>query len=339
MPRGPRVTKPVRDLIVGVFDALLQKNGDPPSGPTVHALVSEELVKRGWPDPIPSLRAVQQILGGPRQRARALAEVDRAWTLAAFNSHEGQVTDDAAGVLLELWTYAVVRSYPFTVRHARWATRLRWVRRAGGSTEHPGQIQSLSSLYYWSARYAGRERMGELADQPMETVDLDAALGLNAEVYATAASIGLVPRLTLGTGSVELSETGPGLIPAHLEVADAWSPDRAKLREFVDALLDATPASRRHGASELYELWLVRLREVSRLDQLPDDEWIGIVAELAEQVCDAAVNEHWGPWFDETTAIPIFHWDKSDSVLVGWRPSDELLKRVGIPDDEYTKEG
>ena len=66
MPRGPRVTKPVRDLVIGIFDALLQKTGDPPSGPTVHDLVSEELIKRDWPDPTPSLRAVQQILEGPR---------------------------------------------------------------------------------------------------------------------------------------------------------------------------------------------------------------------------------------------------------------------------------
>lgn len=339
MPRGPRVTKPVRDLIVGVFDALLQKTGDLPSGPTVHALVSEELVKRDWPDPKPSLRAVQQILEGPRQRARALADVDRPWTLAAFHSHEGQVAHDAAGVLLELWTYAVVRSYPFTVRHARWATRLRWIPRAGGSTQQPGQVERHSALYYWSARYAGRERMGELADQPMETADLDAVLGLNAEVYATAKAMGLVPRLTPGAGFAELSETAPGLIHAHLEVTEAWSPDRAKLRKFVGARLDETPPSRRHAASELYELWLIWLREFSPLDQLPNDEWIAIVAELADEVCEAAVDEHWGPWFDETAVIPIFHWEKRDSELLGWRPSDELLRRAGIPDDEDTKEG
>ena len=339
MPRGPRVTKPVRDLIVGVFDALLQKTGDLPSGPTVHASVNEELVKRDWPDPTPSLRAVQQILEGPRQRARALADVDRPWTLAAFHSHEGRVTEDAAGVLLELWTYAVVRSYPFTVRHARWAARLRWVPRAGGSTEQPGQVESPSALYYWSARYAGRERMGELANHPVETADLDATLGLNAEVHATAAAIGLIPHLTPGAGFVDLSETAPGLIHAHLEVAEAWSPDRAKLREFVRARLDETPSSRRHAAGELYELWLIRLREVSRLDRLPNDEWIAIVKELADEVCEAAVDEHWGPWFDETAVIPIFHWNKRDTVLVGWRPSDELLRRVGILEDEDTKEG
>ena len=339
MPRGPRVTKPVRDLVIRIFDILLQRTGDLPSGPTVHTQVGEELVKLGWPDPVPSLRAVQQILEGPRQRARAVADVDLPWTLAAFNSHADQVPDDAAGALLGVWAYAVVRSEPFTLRQAKWANRLRWVVRAGGGSDHSGHVQRPDSVYYWAARYAGRERLSELANQPMETADLDAVLGLNAEVHASAARIGIVPAVAPEASGQDLSETAPSFISWHLGVADVWSAETARFGERMLARLRLVPRSRRLAAAELFDLWFRWFGRVGTLNDMTVNEVFAVIEEIVEQVRAAAVDEHSGPWFEDTAMAPIFHWDQRESALQAWRPSHELLRRVGIPDDEHTKEG
>ena len=168
MPRGERTPDWVNRLITVVFIELRERIASHRRPTAVEVrqelarpVLDEEIgerVPRLDFDQIPSLRHIQNYLTPLRERLKddgpSPSDMELPWSLGL---HNAGIPDEATGAVLEVWRWTITDSAarPLSIRTARWVSKLRWVREAGGNPL--GEVVNLEKLYNWALFYSGRE--------------------------------------------------------------------------------------------------------------------------------------------------------------------------------------
>lgn len=133
MAKGPRVTDEVEALIANVY-----REHPKWKAPMVRAEVSFILRKANpkRPPDWPSLSTVQKVLAIVRRKAKELPDnpQDKPWSIATLNSDP--IPPQALPVVLEAYRQHIEKGSDFTIRQAKWVSRL-------SATELPGSISGI----------------------------------------------------------------------------------------------------------------------------------------------------------------------------------------------------
>ena len=307
--RTERTTQFVRVLVLSIFEQQLSDSGRVPEAQSVLDALATDKQRRDWPDVLPGLRKVQELLKGPRQRAKEEQEVDKPWSLGAAHS---EIPDDATGALLRVLRFALVLGFRFSVRHAIWAARLRWVDRAGGDAV-TGEVRSPGILYGEALAYARRERVGDLTGQPLlDTRDLDARLATDSEVLALLQAAARVSPIASPGPDVE---EGAMSLDSHV----AWIYLEAS-RPTLNWL--TVPEFRREAADDLFFYWANELMALRGSRSLNIDEHEALFDDLARAIEAHEVEvARFGP-------IPL------QLPQTVWIPPTALLEQASNPDSD-----
>jgi hypothetical protein len=261
MPRGERTPDWVNRVITVVFIELRERIAShrwPTAGEVRQELArpvldeeTGERVPRLEFDQIPSLRHIQNYLTPLRERLKddrpSPSEMELPWSLGL---HNAGVPDEATGTVLEVWRWTIMNptARPLSVRTARWVSKLRWVREAGGNPL--GEAVNLEKLYNWALFYSGREwRVETVNDRKgMRSGALDAKLMLSPNVEGLARRIGLLEDDKGIDHNVEFTAIDPGYGKALL---NALQLHNALQTGTSPAMVEET----RERINELSDIW------------------------------------------------------------------------------------
>jgi hypothetical protein len=307
--------------VVEVFLELRESSGEEPTAKEVREALREELERAKSPHALPSLRQIQAILTQARHNSALLEDKDGPWSLAISQAHG--IPSDANGVLLEMWGYCLTMNKKLTIRQAQWIDRLQWVPAAGGSHDR---------FYIWACLYAGREKASILAEQQVDTTDLDGYLAFDRKSHEAAVRTGAVPDVTRFIEDIAevdpiLASFALGSAPSiatqvlrgHHQQQDT-NPITAPLHQLQQDII--SKISSREVATEtiktvwnVWRLWAIAFFKSGRLYAMSETEQSGVLQELASEIAN---------WFRSTPPLSPHVTDVDD-----WVPSRELLARLG----------
>jgi len=116
-------------------------------------------------------------------------QLDSTWSIGTGATPD--IPNDGLPNVIAVWKFCLATEKEFTVRHARWVSRL------------AGLVRDRRMLYYWAHQYVLLERVGLALGEPVGALDPDAALVMHPWEYATACYLNLVsPSLIPGEFSV-----------------------------------------------------------------------------------------------------------------------------------------
>lgn len=144
---GPRVTPVTEELIIRIWRNL-RKDGEEPSAKrvlnTANAYVTAHKRKDIF---LPSLRKTQDILKEARKRHSKLSPeeelMQEPWSMASLIKDE--LPPESIPYVIKVWRYAANTHEEFTVRHARWVSRLYCL------------FDDITDLWYYSSWYCDIE--------------------------------------------------------------------------------------------------------------------------------------------------------------------------------------
>ena len=153
MSRGPRMSKTVEKLIV--HESLENRN----MPRRVLAVKLQEIISK-MGEPVPTEETLEKLIS--KARNHTPSPLDEQWTTASLVDFD--LPPDSVPSVIEIWRYALNTNESFTVRQARWVSRL-----------YP-LIKETPLLWFWSRKYAEEEKAVSIIRQPMDTFIPDTAL-------------------------------------------------------------------------------------------------------------------------------------------------------------------
>lgn len=115
--------------------------------------------------------------------------LEAPWSLGVSAKPEYGITPEATGALLAVWNYSLAIGHVFTIREARWVARLR--------PTFADRYSRVGELFAHAYEYAIRERICEILNKQIDTIDLDAELFIRERERYVYRSLGLVPRIAV----------------------------------------------------------------------------------------------------------------------------------------------
>jgi hypothetical protein len=326
MPRGPRTPAEVRVKVVEVLLELREKLQEDPTAKEVREALRKELERAKSPHALPSLRQIQAILTQARRNSALSKDKDGPWSLAISQAHG--IPSDANGVLLEMWGYCLTMNKKLTIRQAQWMERLRGVPAAGGSHDR---------FYIWACLYAGREKASLLAEQEVDTTDLDAFLAFDKKSHGAAVRTRAVPDVTRFIEDIAevdpiLATFGLGSAPSiaiqvlqgHLQQQQANSITAPLHQLQQDIISQISPLEVATGIIttvwNVWRLWAIAFFRSGKLYAMSETEQSRILQELASEIAD---------WFRSTPPLSPHLPDMDD-----WIPSRKLLTKLGYQNQD-----
>jgi hypothetical protein len=157
---GVWVTPQVKNLIINMWLHLKEKSGKEPSAKDVLAACKKYLASQGDRNTtLPKLRKTQEIISEARKStgdlSRAESALDEAWTVSSMA--RVSLPSESIPSVIQVWRYAVMTGEPFTVRQAKWVSRLHHF------------ISDTTLLWYWTRIYSRRELLAALSGEPINT--------------------------------------------------------------------------------------------------------------------------------------------------------------------------
>ena len=167
---------------------------------------------------VPSRTPLQNIIKTVKY---PVADQDEAWSLGVHSANG--LPDDAAGACLQVWKWSLLHAdfrTPFTVRVARWVSKLRWVEQAGGSTS--GAVTDVAKLWLAASFYAGREKHVEAVDDKkgMRSPILDIEIMFNEIELKLAKDLGLLDKWGAKDDAVDFLSELRDVAPEVVETID-----------------------------------------------------------------------------------------------------------------------
>jgi hypothetical protein len=234
------------------------------------------------------------------------SEDDNDWSLGRHTP--SGLADDSVGVCMEIWQWTLRQAtlYPFSIRTAKYVSKLRWVHNAGGSAT--GQIQSgkIENLYILATQYAAHERHAEAVKdrRGMRSRILDAALMLSADEKAVSERLGLMAEWGASDDHValglEFEEMAPEVF-RHMQVQGQVTRGVINIDEptrKMNVLLERyaeNPARR----VEIEGMWSMALRMLTRRprwEDLSQEIEYDVNVRLLLDLCNADARGEAGSW-------------------------------------------
>jgi hypothetical protein len=322
MPRGPRTPAGVRIKVVEVFMRLREQAGEDPTAKEVREALRQEFEKS--PHALPSLRQVQAILTQARHNSPLRGDEDGPWSMAASQAHG--ISTDANGILLEMWAFGLTINKKLTIRQAQWIDRLRLT---------PAALEGHERLYTWATVYAGREKAALLAEQEMDTTDLDAFLAcyFDKKSYFAGRITGAYPDVTAFIE--DIAEVDPisayfvlGRVPriavpviqGHY-LQHQQHPITAPLHQLQQEMMPLISPEEVASATikslwYVWRFWGMEFLRSEKIIAMDETEQEKVLQELVAEIVN---------WF---RSIPPLSPDSPD--INNWIPSMELLGKAGF---------
>lgn len=156
MAKGRCLNDNVRLLISEVYQA----HPDWPAKMIKHE-VNRRLGQENWP----GLSAVQKELGGIKERLITENFQERPWNTDALDKYpQYAISPETLPIVLKVWKSCIEKDRGFTVREAKWVSRLSYV------------ITNIGELVETAMRYALVERLYNMIGQPFNSRGLDKRL-------------------------------------------------------------------------------------------------------------------------------------------------------------------
>lgn len=139
-----------------------------PTAKEVRASVVRQLEKEGYTESeIPKIRTFQEYLRLARKRQINLqleskADEQQPWNMQTLN--EFPLPPESIPHLLQLWRYSINLGTEFTIRQAKWASRIY------------AQVKDTTELWLSSRIYSQEEELSLLSEVPMRIFELDNVL-------------------------------------------------------------------------------------------------------------------------------------------------------------------
>jgi hypothetical protein len=156
MAKGPNVTPEVEALITSVY----QKHPKW-KAPTVCGEVRLLLHKGNptLPPEWPSLSTVQKVLATVRKNLANPSCEDMLWTMGTLN--EFPISPEVIPYVLDAWKLRVARGETFSIREAKWVSRLSGFELQGLIITKEWRLDLIKNLSYVASGYARLERLWE----------------------------------------------------------------------------------------------------------------------------------------------------------------------------------
>jgi len=164
---GPPLSEEMKRVILETWFRMRTTDYEPVSK-EVRASVVRQLEKEGYTESeIPKLRTFQEYLRRARKRQITLeqeSKVDeqKPWNMQTLD--EFPLPPESIPQVLQVWRYSVNLGAKFTIRHAKWASRLY------------SQVSDTTKLWFVSRRYCREEELALLTDTKMKIFMLDSFL-------------------------------------------------------------------------------------------------------------------------------------------------------------------
>lgn len=161
MAKGPVVTDKVDYLI-----AKIHQDHPKWKAPVVQCEASHLLHKKdpNLPANWPGLSAVQKVLATVRRKEKELPDdpQEKPWRMDTLDKHP--IPPEAVPSVLKLWKSRIENGNTFTIREAKWASRL------------SRRLEDIEKLSYKASQYARTELMYQLIGRPFDSTGLDRLL-------------------------------------------------------------------------------------------------------------------------------------------------------------------
>lgn len=144
---GPRVTPATEELIIRIFRNLRNDGEEPSAKQVLNAAMAYITAHKRKDIFLPSLRKTQDILKEARKRHSNLSPeeelMQEPWSMASLIKYE--LPPESIPYVIKVWRYAANTHEEFTVRHARWVSRLCHL------------FEDITDLWYYSSWYCDIE--------------------------------------------------------------------------------------------------------------------------------------------------------------------------------------
>ena len=234
MSRGKRVPFEVKSFIAEVAE----------SQPTWQTWQLRKYAERHFDGKglhVPGPDSVRKIA----KTARAFKEKeDEPWSIGVSGLDIGP---DAVKDVLAIWNRTFIVGASFTVRQARWVSRLRGV--VSGHTED----ERIKKLGEWASLYAGREKAQTALEKPADTSDMDAVLAFTEERYRSLIDTGRIREFDIFGRAEALSWVAPS---PSMEISEEWDSSRDDAVVFIEinSILEHRPGLGQE-ASDVFRIW------------------------------------------------------------------------------------
>lgn len=178
MPRGPKMSNSVKDLILN--ESLRDRNN-----PRRALAADLQHTIRRMGEPVPSEDTLVKMIS--KYRVMSEDDLDKPWSIA--KSSEYDLPAESTAALLKAWRYCQAMGKPFSIRQAKWATYLSPI------------ISNTIDLADWSEHYSNFEKGYKLRGLKFTSLDLDAALIMSYNENAAATLTGKVIPIPLTGGT------------------------------------------------------------------------------------------------------------------------------------------
>ena len=259
-----------------------------PTAKRVRASVVRELTDDGYTElELPKLRTFQEYLRRARKRQITLkqeSKVDehKSWNMETLN--EFPLPSESIPYVLQLWRYSVALDTEFTIRQAKWASRLYCNYLLTES--RPDIIE----LYFISRRYSHEEELSLLSNSEMLIFTLDSSLVMgNWELNNVIVTDFLKPKPMLYIKHT-LIPRGPdsGVIEEFIHalpvLEDMETEEEDKRAHEIRRAIARLPSSSLYF--EDFEIRMVYLRQLSfvakgpKWNTLPPEEIFNVIVDL-----------------------------------------------------------
>ncbi|BAQ34753.1 MULTISPECIES: hypothetical protein [Dehalococcoides] len=174
---GPRLQPIAEEILIKIWMNLC-KQGPEPSAKEVLASTERFLKDQGRNDIfLPKLRKVQNILSEARAKNEGLPphekQYQKPWNMATLNEYP--IPSETLQAVAMTWRFALINGEPFTIRQAKWASRLTVFKFVSDATK----------LLLLSYEYAKREEASLISSTTFDSFNSDLRLVFSGVEYAT----------------------------------------------------------------------------------------------------------------------------------------------------------
>jgi hypothetical protein len=272
LSRGGTLDVVVKDVIEKAKPRIIREKLTPPTSHTTYNNIIRELRNL------------------PPEKKKALDNLNKSWNLDNFN-----LAPDTIPYVLQLWRYSINLDEVFTIRHAKWASRLCYL------------INKLDIAEQWihSLRYAREEELSFLSGTPMRITHLNSLIIMSEPerftLRETDNNFKINSRLNNNNVFVSFAQDG-GIIEEYLHsfsdvhqayldcYVDHKMPNNFERVDELHHLIGSLPSSSKCFPS--FESRMVYLRHLSSLSKLPyfktvePKQVLGLIVDLRKWILD-----------------------------------------------------
>lgn len=182
---GPRLTPKTERLLLSIWMTLRKDGKDPTALQVLAAAAAHAKTHDSNSIFLPKIRKVQNMIKDAKKHYEALSPdekiLQKPWSMASLVQHE--LPPESIPSILEVWRYSLALDQKFTIRQAKWVSRLH------------ASTKDTTLLWINSGLYSDEEYLSLLSGKPINTQNIDVYLVLSDSEFNTILTTGIYDNL------------------------------------------------------------------------------------------------------------------------------------------------